>query len=92
MSKEGELERNSTSVSQQRASRLLYRRSSFSFAGKERQHIMIDEERDATGLYLNEIGSRPLLSAEEEQRMAMQIRAGDESIRGRYIWERNSTG
>jgi RNA polymerase primary sigma factor len=52
---------------------------------KERQHIMIDEERDATGLYLTDIGSRPLLTAEEEQRMALQIKAGNEHVRGQFV-------
>jgi RNA polymerase primary sigma factor len=46
---------------------------------------MIDEERDATGLYLSDIGSRPRLTAEEEHRMAMQIKAGDESIKGQFV-------
>ena len=55
------------------------------FTGEERQHIMIDEERDATGLYLTDIGSRPLLSAEEEHRIAMQIKAGDVQARGQFV-------
>ena len=46
---------------------------------------MIDEDRDATGQYLNDIGTRLLLSAEEEQRMAMQIKAGDEHARGQFV-------
>jgi RNA polymerase primary sigma factor len=46
---------------------------------------MIDEERDATGLYLTDIGSRPLLSAEEEHHMAMQIKAGDAQARRQFV-------
>jgi RNA polymerase primary sigma factor len=46
---------------------------------------MIDEDVDATGHYLNDIGSRPLLSAEEERRMAMQIKAGNEHIRQQFV-------
>ena len=46
---------------------------------------MIDEDVDATGQYLNDIGTRPLLSAEEEQRMAMQIKAGNEHVRRQFV-------
>jgi RNA polymerase primary sigma factor len=46
---------------------------------------MIDKDVDATGQYLTDIGSRPLLSAEEEQRMAMQIKAGNEDVRRQFI-------
>jgi RNA polymerase primary sigma factor len=46
---------------------------------------MIDEERDATGLYLTDIGARPRLTAEEEHRMAMQMKAGDEQARGQFV-------
>jgi RNA polymerase primary sigma factor len=46
---------------------------------------MIDEERDATGQYLTDIGARPLLSAEEEQCMAMQIKAGNEHVRRQFV-------
>ena len=46
---------------------------------------MIDENRDATGQYLMDIGSRPLLTAEEEHRMAMQIKAGNEHVRGQFV-------
>ena len=46
---------------------------------------MIDEERDATGQYLNDIGPRPLLTAEEEHRMAMQIKAGNEHVRHQFV-------
>ena len=46
---------------------------------------MIDEERDTTGQYLNDIGARPLLTAEEEHRMAMQIKAGDEHVRAQFV-------
>jgi RNA polymerase primary sigma factor len=46
---------------------------------------MIDEVRDATGLYLTDIGSRPLLTAEEEHRMAMRMKAGDEQARGQFV-------
>ena len=40
---------------------------------------------DATGQYLHDIGSRPLLSAEEEQRMAMQIKAGNQDVRRQFV-------
>jgi RNA polymerase primary sigma factor len=49
---------------------------------------MIDEDgetADATGQYLQDIGTRPLLTTEEEQRMAMQIKAGDEHTRGQFV-------
>lgn len=55
------------------------------FSEKERQQTMIDKDVDATGQYLSDIGSRPLLSAEEEQRMAMQIKAGNEDVRRQFI-------
>jgi RNA polymerase primary sigma factor len=49
---------------------------------------MIDEESetgDATGQYLTDIGSRPLLSNDEEQCMAMQIKAGNEHVRQQFV-------
>jgi len=46
---------------------------------------MIDEDVDATGQYLNDIGSRLLLSTEEEQRMAQQIKAGNEHVRRQFL-------
>ncbi|HEX9134401.1 MAG TPA: sigma-70 family RNA polymerase sigma factor [Ktedonobacteraceae bacterium] len=49
---------------------------------------MIDEDVetvDATGQYLIDIGTRPLLCAEEEQRMAMQIKAGNEHVRQLFL-------
>jgi RNA polymerase primary sigma factor len=46
---------------------------------------MIDEERDATGQYLTDIGSRQLLTTEEEHRLAMQIKAGNEQARVQFI-------
>ncbi len=55
------------------------------FPQKERQQTMIDKDVDATGQYLTDIGSRPLLCAEEEQRMAMQIKAGNEDVRRQFI-------
>src|SRR5260370_35894449 len=55
------------------------------FSEKERQQTMIDKDVDATGQYLTDIGSRPLLCAEEEQRMAMQIKAGNEDGRRQFI-------
>jgi RNA polymerase primary sigma factor len=55
------------------------------FSEKERQQTMIDKDVDATGQYLTDIGSRPLLCAEEEQRMAMQIKAGNEDVRRQFI-------
>src|SRR6266571_7869694 len=54
-------------------------------SGKERQQIMNDDERDATGQYLTDIGPRPLLSTEEEQRMAQQIKAGNEHVRQQFV-------
>ena len=55
------------------------------FLAKERQQTMIDEERDVTGQYLTDIGPRPLLSGEEEHRMAMQIKAGNEHVRQQFV-------
>jgi DNA-directed RNA polymerase sigma subunit (sigma70/sigma32) len=46
---------------------------------------MINEDVDATGLYLHDIGSRRLLSAEEEHRLAMQIKAGNEQARRHFL-------
>ena len=46
---------------------------------------MIDEDVDATGQYLHDIGSRLLLSTEEEQRMAQQIKAGNEHVRQQFL-------
>ena len=46
---------------------------------------MIEEERDTTGQYLNDIGARRLLTAEEELCMAMQIKAGDEHVRAQFV-------
>ncbi len=46
---------------------------------------MNDDERDATGQYLTDIGPRPLLSTEEEQRMAQQIKAGNEHVRQQFV-------
>jgi RNA polymerase primary sigma factor len=43
------------------------------------------ETGDATGQYLTDIGNRPLLSAEEEQHMAMQIKAGNEHVRQQFV-------
>jgi RNA polymerase primary sigma factor len=43
------------------------------------------EIADATGQYLHDIGPRPLLSSEEEQHMAMQIKAGNEQARQQFI-------
>jgi RNA polymerase primary sigma factor len=57
----------------------------FYFSEKERQHTMIDEDVDITGQYLHDIGSRPLLTTEEEQRMAQQIKAGNEHIRQQFV-------
>ena len=57
----------------------------FCFSEKERQHTMIDEDVDTTGQYLHDIGSRPLLTTEEEQRMAQQIKAGNEHVRQQFV-------
>jgi RNA polymerase primary sigma factor len=46
---------------------------------------MISEDGDAIGQYLNDIGSRPLLTAEEEHRMSMQIRAGNTHVRQQFV-------
>src|SRR6266536_3910387 len=46
---------------------------------------MIDEERDVTGQYLTDIGARPLLTAEEEQHLALQIKAGNEKARQQFV-------
>lgn len=49
---------------------------------------MIDEQIefvDATGQYLQDIGSRRLLTAEEEHHLAMQIKAGDEQARCHFL-------
>ena len=46
---------------------------------------MIDEGRDGISQYLGDIGAHRRLSAEEEQRMAQQIKAGDEQTRQRFI-------
>ena len=49
------------------------------------EHVKSVESVDATGQYLSDIGSQPLLSAEEEQRMAMQIKAGNMQIRQQFV-------
>src|SRR5438876_4938296 len=46
---------------------------------------MINEDVDVTGQYLNDIGTRPVLSAEEEHRMAVEIKAGNEQARGQFV-------
>lgn len=46
---------------------------------------MMDEERDAIRSYLANIGSTRLLTAEEEQHLAQQIKAGDEQARYQLI-------
>ena len=53
------------------------------FCGKERHTIMIEE--DLIGQYLSDIGSQRLLTAEQEQRMAQRIKAGDQHIREQFI-------
>src|SRR5436309_2158985 len=57
-------------------------------SAKERQETMSNEDgeaADVTGQYLTDIGSRSLLSAEEEQRMAMQIKAGNDHVRQQFV-------
>jgi len=49
------------------------------------ENVKSVESVDATGQYLHDIGSRPLLCAEEEQRMAMQIKAGNEDVRRQFV-------
>ncbi len=46
---------------------------------------MNHEEEDLTGLYLNDIGAKRLLSAEEEQHLAQRIQAGDQDSREQFI-------
>jgi RNA polymerase primary sigma factor len=49
---------------------------------------MIDEHVefvDATGQYLQDIGSLQLLAAEEERHLAIQVKAGDEQARCRFL-------
>jgi RNA polymerase primary sigma factor len=46
---------------------------------------MIKEEKDLTGQYLSDIGSKRLLTVDEEQHMAQRITAGDEHIREQFI-------
>ncbi len=46
---------------------------------------MNHEERDLTGQYLSDIGSKRLLTAEEEQRMAQWIKAGDQHSKEQFI-------
>jgi RNA polymerase primary sigma factor len=43
------------------------------------------ESVDATGQYLQDIGSRRLLTAEEEHHLALQIKAGDEQARYHFL-------
>lgn len=52
---------------------------------EERETVEIVESVDATGQYLIDIGPRPLLTAEEEQRMAMQIKAGNTHVRQQFV-------
>jgi RNA polymerase primary sigma factor len=49
------------------------------------ENVEIGETVDATGQYLHDIGPRPLLTTEEEQRLAMQIRAGNEHARQQFV-------
>jgi RNA polymerase primary sigma factor len=49
------------------------------------EDVEIAEIADATGQYLNDIGPRPLLSSEEEQHLAMQIKAGNEQARQQFV-------
>jgi RNA polymerase primary sigma factor len=46
---------------------------------------MIHEEKDLTGQYLRDIGSQRLLTAQEEQAMALRIQAGDHQVKERFI-------
>lgn len=52
---------------------------------KRRSDIRKHKPRDATSLYLNEIGSSKLLTAAEEKSCARRIRKGDEAARQRMI-------
>src|SRR5215472_15432868 len=46
----------------------------------------VDGERgEGTGQYLHDIGSRGVLSTDEEQRLAIQIKAGDEQARQHFL-------
>ncbi|HEX6484908.1 MAG TPA: sigma-70 family RNA polymerase sigma factor [Ktedonobacteraceae bacterium] len=46
---------------------------------------MIEEELDLTGQYLRDIGARPLLTFEQEQQLALRMKAGDERSRQAFI-------
>ena len=46
---------------------------------------MSDEHMSSTGHYLSAIGSQRVLTAQEEQHLAQQIKAGDVSARQRFI-------
>jgi RNA polymerase primary sigma factor len=43
------------------------------------------ETCDVTGNYLNDIGTRPLLTTEEEHCMTMQIKASDEHVKAQFV-------
>src|SRR6266852_5231836 len=53
--------------------------------GKARHTIMNHEEQDLTGQYLSDIGAKRLLTAEEEQRLAQRIQAGDQHSKEQFI-------
>ena len=46
---------------------------------------MVDKDLDLTGQYLRDIGARPLLTFEEEQQLALGIKAGDQQSRQAFI-------
>jgi RNA polymerase primary sigma factor len=52
---------------------------------------MLDEDEetvdslDATGQYLTDIGPRPLLTAEEEQRIAIMVKEGNQQARQQFV-------
>lgn len=54
-------------------------------AGNGPDDPVVPRVHDATRLYLSEIGVSPLLSADEEKRLARRARAGDEAARRRMI-------
>ncbi len=64
----------------EKSSGVLERKSSFEVGQKE-----TDNSSDATRLYLREIGAAPLLSAEEEVRLARLARSGHLQSRNRMI-------
>lgn len=57
-------------------------------ADVEIEHLCVESSVDVTQKYLNEIGARPLLSAQEELALARRVRDGDFAARQEMV-ERN---